>query len=185
MAPFADGRFGFLLSGSFSRRNFGSDDIEPEYDLGDPGLDDDALEGLDQRYYTLWRERIGATGNFDYRLGEYSNLSLTGIYSELQDDEQRQRVSNAIEDGELVFLHKNRFEREKTCNLSLGGDHLTRGGVGLDYHLTFARSSEDEHYDNEIEFIQEGVDFSPGHQRPGQHSDQSDGRGDGRYLPVQ
>lgn len=61
----ADGRFGFLLSGSFSRRDFGSDDVEPEFDLGDEPLDDDALEVLDLRHYSLWRERTGATAALD------------------------------------------------------------------------------------------------------------------------
>jgi TonB-dependent receptor len=158
---FADGRFGMLLSGSYTKRNFGSDDAEPEYDLGDPGLGDDVLVGLDQRYYTLWRERIGGTANFDYRLSENSSLSLTGIYSDLGDEEQRQRLTNGVEDGELVFLHKNRLERAKTWNLALGGDHLTSGGLGVDYRLTLTRSVQDTPYDNEIEFVQEDVAFSP------------------------
>ena len=158
---FADDRFGFLVSASGSRREFGSDDIEPEYDLGDPGLDDDALEGLDTRHYTLWRARIGATTALDWRIGDYSNISLTGIYSELQDDENRRRVVHAIEDGEISFGHKNRFEAMKLFNLALAGDHLLPGGIGVDYDLTLSRSSEREDYDWEAEFIQEDVTFDP------------------------
>lgn len=156
-----DGRFGYLLSGSFSRRNFGSDDSEPSYDIGDPGPDDDELEALEVRHYTLWRERIGATGSFDYRLGENSSLSLTGIYSDLGDEEQRRRLVHELGDGALGFLHKNRLERAKTWNLTLGGDHLLRAGLGIDYHVTLTRSIQDTPYDNEIEFIQEGVTFAP------------------------
>ncbi len=158
---FADDRFGFLVSASGSRREFGSDDIEPEYDLGDPGLGDDALEGLDTRHYTLWRARLGATAALDWRVGEFSNISLTGIYSELQDDENRRRVVHAIEDGEISFGHKNRFEAMKLFNLALAGDHLLPGGVGVDYDLTFSRSSEREDYDWEAEFIQGDVTFDP------------------------
>jgi hypothetical protein len=124
-------------------------------------VEDDQLTALDQRYYTLWRERIGATGNFDYRLGENSTLALTGIYTDLGDEEQRQRMTNGVEDGELLFLHKNRLERAKTWNVSLGGDHLLRSGLGVDYHVTLSRSIQDTPYDNEIEFVQEGVEFTP------------------------
>jgi TonB-dependent receptor len=180
---FADGRFGMLLSGSYNKRNFGSDDAELAYDLGDPGLEDDALTGLDQRYYTLWRERIGATGNFDYRLGENSSLSLTGVYSDLGDKEQRQRMTNAVEDGELVFLHKNRLERAKTWNVSFGGDHLLRSGLGVDYHLTLTRSIQDTPYDNEIEFVQEGVEFTPDISDPDDiQANPADGAVAGTYL---
>ena len=158
---FADDRVGFLVSASGSRREFGSDDIEPEYDLGDPGLDDDALEGLDTRHYTLWRARLGGTAALDWRVGEYSTISLTGIYSELQDDENRRRVVHAIEDGEVSFGHKNRFEAMKLFNLALAGDHLLPGGVGVDYDLTFSRASEREDYDWEAEFIQGDITFAP------------------------
>ena len=158
---FANDKFGFLISGSGSRREFGSDDIEPEYDLGDPGLADDALEALDTRHYTLWRARIGTTAALDWRIGDYSSVSLTGIYSELQDDENRRRVVQSIEDGEISFGHKNRFEAMKLFNLALAGDHLLPGGVGLDYDLTYSRSSEREDYDWEAEFIQGDVTFDP------------------------
>ena len=157
----ADGRFGFLVSGSFSRRNFGSDDVEPEFDIGDEPLDDDALEVLDLRHYSLWRERMGGTAAFDYRLSDNSTLTLTGIYSELADEEQRRRLINGVADGELEFRHKNRLEEARTYNVTLGGEHLLRSGVGIDYRLTWVRSVQDTPYDNEIFFVQEDVEFSP------------------------
>jgi TonB-dependent receptor len=158
---FADDRLGLLVSASGSRRDFGSDGIEPEYDLGDPGLEDDELEALDTRHYTLWRARLGATAALDWRVGDYSDISLTGIYSELQDDENRRRVVHAIEDGEISFGHKNRYEAMKLFNLALAGDHLLPGGIGLDYDLTYSRSSEREDYDWEAEFVQGDVAFAP------------------------
>ena len=179
----ADGRFGFLLSGSFSRRNFGSDDAEPEFDLGDAPLDDDALEVLDLRHYNLWRERIGGTAAFDYRLSENSSLTLTGIYSELADEEQRRRLINGVADGELEFRHKNRLEKARTYNLTLGGDHLTGGGLGIDYRLTWSRSTQDTPYDNEIFFVQEDVGFDPDISDPALiRANPADGTVDGTYL---
>ena len=82
-----DGRVGFLASGSYSRRDFGSDDLEPAFDLGDPGPSDDVLEELGVRHYSMYRERVGVTANVDFRLNEGSNLFVSGLYSQLDDDE--------------------------------------------------------------------------------------------------
>ena len=179
----ADGRFGFLLSGSFSRRDFGSDDLEPEFDLGDEPLDDDALEALDLRHYSLWRERTGATASLDYRLSESSNLYVTGIFSELADEEQRRRLINGVADGELEFRHKNRLEEARTYNVTVGGDHLTGGGLGIDYRLTWSRSVQDTPHDNEIFFVQEDVTFSPDISDPKLiRANPADGTVDGTYF---
>lgn len=158
---FADNQVGLMLSGSGSRRDFGSDDLESEFDLGDPGPGDDALENIETRRYDLWRARIGATAALDWRAGDNTTFTLTGIYSELQDDENRRNVIHAIEDGELIFAHKTRYEAMRLFNLAFTGDHLLNNGFTLDYNLSMARSSEKEDFDWESEFIQEGVTFAP------------------------
>ncbi len=155
------GKFGYLFSGSYSRRDFGADDLEPEYDLGDIGLADDALNSLEVRYYSLWRARFGGTASLDYRLSPGSTLFLNGLYSELQDEEQRRRLIHGIEDEELVFRHKNRLEKLRTLNIGAGGDHTLRSGIGVDYRFTMTRSEEDTPYDNEITFEQGDVAFAP------------------------
>jgi TonB-dependent receptor len=66
-----------------------------------------------------------------------------------------------VSDGELEFLHKNRLEKARTYNVTVGGDQLTSGGLGIDYRLTWSRSVQDTPYDNEISFIQEDIEFSP------------------------
>ena len=96
-----DKRFGYLLGGSYSRRHFGADDLEPEYDIGSLGPSDDVLAGLEVRHYSVWRARIGGTAALDYRLSPSSNLFLSSLYSELQDEEQRRRVIHGLEDDEL------------------------------------------------------------------------------------
>lgn len=157
----ADGKFGFLINGSYYRRDFGSDDLEPAYNLNDEGLADDELEELQVRHYSLRRNRLGGTASLDYRLSENSSLYLTGIYSRLDDDEQRLRLVHKVADGELEFLHKSRLEKLTTMNLTLGGDHLFQRGLRLDYHFTLARSGEDTPNDDEIAFVQGEVAFNP------------------------
>jgi len=171
----ANGKFGFLLNGSYNRRDFGSDDLEPVYQLNGAGLADDQLDELQVRHYTLRRNRFGGTVNLDYRLNSHSTLYLTGIYSELQDDERRWRLRHRVlvqgttikqpdgsyTGGRLEFVHKTRLEKLATMNFTAGGDHLFNQGLRLDYHLTFARSGEDTPKDDEIFFRQTSVTFRP------------------------
>ena len=156
----SDEKLGYLLSGSYSRRNFGSDDLEPDYDLGDVGLADDALAELEVRHYTLWRSRAGATASLDYRLGQGSSIVLTGLYSEMQDEEQRRRVMHVVEDDELEFRHKNRLEKLRTVNVGLVGEHLSVRGIKFDWRATYTQSQEDTPYDTEVFFLQSAT-FSP------------------------
>ena len=158
---YMDNKIGLIMSASASRRNFGANDVEPDYDFGDPGLADDQLVELQVRHYTLWRSRVGGTGMLDYRLNENSFLYLSGIYTELQDCEQRRRLTESVEDGELEFSHKSRLEKEISMNYTAGGQHLFGSGYQLDYHVTMTRSEEKTPYDNEIKFVEEDVTFSP------------------------
>ncbi|MBN2008871.1 TonB-dependent receptor [candidate division KSB1 bacterium] len=158
---YANGKIGLMLSGSANRRNFGANDVEPDYEFNDPGLADDQLVELQVRHYTLWRSRVGGTAMLDYWLDENSFLYLSGIYSELQDCELRRRLTENVEDGELEFSHKSRLEKEISMNYTAGGEHLFGSGYQLDYHLTMTRSEENTPYDNEIAFVQEDVTFNP------------------------
>ncbi|MBN2090548.1 TonB-dependent receptor [candidate division KSB1 bacterium] len=158
---FAGGKLGFLLSASASRRNFGADGVEPDYELEDPGLADDQLKELNIRHYTLWRSRLGGTATLDYKLNANSFFYVSGIYTELQDNEQRRILYEIVEDGELEFTHKSRLEKLRSMNITAGGDHLFGSGFRLDYHLTMTGSEEETPYDNEIIFKQEDVTFNP------------------------
>lgn len=158
---FAEGKVGLLLSGSASRKNFGADNVEPDYELEDPGPADDQLKELQVRHYTLWRARLGGTAMLDYKLNENSFLYVSGIYTELQDDEQRRRLIQNIEDGELEYNHKSRLEKLRSMNLTAGGEHLFGSGYQLDYHFTMTRSEEETPDDQEIVFLQEDVTFNP------------------------
>ncbi|MBD3291038.1 TonB-dependent receptor [candidate division KSB1 bacterium] len=158
---FNDGKLGLLASVSASRRDFGANDLEPDYELEDPGLADDQLSELQVRHYSLWRARYGATAKLDYKLNNNSFFYLNGIYTELQDNEQRRRLIQNVEDGELEFNHKSRLEKLKSMNFTAGGEHLFGSGYQLDYHFTVTKSEEDTPDDVEIAFLQEDVSFNP------------------------
>ncbi|MBN1540625.1 TonB-dependent receptor [candidate division KSB1 bacterium] len=169
---FVDGKIGLLLSGSAMRRDFGADDLEPEYNLNGPGLADDQLDELQVRHYSLWRSRIGATAALDYKFSENSRFYVSGIFSEMQDEEQRLRLRHRISKGDyqedgsvtdatMVLQHKSRHEELTTYNGTLGGEHLLASGLNIDYHLTVTRSEEETPFDNEIEFVQKKISYRP------------------------
>ena len=160
----SNGKFGYLINGSFNRRNFGSDNIEPEYDFGDddaPLGGDDALEELQVRYYDVLRQRTGINSVFDYEFSDRSSLYVRGLFVNLQDTEQRHRLRNKVGDDELGYEHKNRTEYLRTFGVTLGGEQRTQSGVKIDYHVGITRSEEDTPEDVEIVWEQGDVTFDP------------------------
>lgn len=164
----SDGKTGFLVSGTWSKRNFGSDDLEPEWEFNDVGLADDELKELQVRHYTLSRDRRALTGVIDYRLAPQSSLQLTGTYTEMVDHEFRRRLIHVVEDDELSYRHKDREESLKSMNFSGKGRHTLGSGAEFSYHATISRSEEDTPFDREIEFLQEDVAFAPDISNPAQ-----------------
>ncbi|MGH7460804.1 MAG: TonB-dependent receptor plug domain-containing protein, partial [Longimicrobiales bacterium] len=159
---FSDGRLGLLLSGSYSRRQFGSDNLEPAYDLGDvAGIGDDVLEEMQVRHYSIMRARTGGTGTLDYRPNDRTLFTFTGLYSKLEDHEQRRALLHVVADDELVFEHKNRYEYDEILGGIFGGEHLFARGLKLDYQLSMTRSQEIQPYENTVGFVQSDVSFSP------------------------
>jgi TonB-dependent receptor len=180
---FANGKLGLLLSGSYSRRQFGSDNLEPAYDLGDAGLSDDALEEMQVRHYTIMRARTGGTATLDYRPHERSLFTFSGLYSRLEDDEQRRALIHVVADDELVFEHKNRNEYQEIMGGMFGGRHLFGRGLELDYQLSFTRAQEIQPYENTVAFLQSDVSFSPNISDPGRiQSNPAAGAISGAYL---
>ena len=156
-----DGRLGLLLSATTSQRHFGSDNIEPEYDFGEPGLVDDKLEEFQVRHYTISRLRRGFTGLADYEVNKHTSLYLNTTLTELHDNEVRRRFRHKVGDGELAYEHKDRKEILRSYNFTVGGEHLFNNDASLDLHVTTSRSEEDTDKDIEIAFDRGDVVFSP------------------------
>lgn len=156
-----DSKFGVLFMGSYSLRDFGSDDVEPEWDFEDPGLADDVLTEFQTRHYSLTRKRMGGTASLDYRFSSTSEIQFTGTYTEHEDTEERRRLIHVIEDDEMEFNHKNRMEKLQIGSGTLNGEHVLGNGIQLDWALSYSRAAEDTPFDDEIAFVQENVSFSP------------------------
>lgn len=88
----ADEQFGLLLGASYSDRTYTSYGLYPD----DWTPDAEAARGavpVNIKYtdYRLKRERIGASGSFDWR-SDRTQLYIRGVYSKFTEDEYRQRL---------------------------------------------------------------------------------------------
>ena len=124
-----DERFGIAAAINFHDRTFGSDNVETG---GDWDFDDAArLASVEQRDYSIERERIGAALNFDYRPDDDSKYWLRTLYSRFADQEYRQLLKaefeDALADGETGAVEverelKDREETQTIYSLVIGGD---------------------------------------------------------------
>ncbi|MFT3967399.1 MAG: TonB-dependent receptor [Sphingobium sp.] len=88
----SDDQFGIVLGGSYSRRDFASegfypDDWRPVAGLARGG----APTNIKYTEYNLVRERIGATGSFDWHPSDRQTFYIRSLYSKFTEDEVRPR----------------------------------------------------------------------------------------------
>ncbi|MBD3585609.1 TonB-dependent receptor [Salinimonas sp. HHU 13199] len=126
--------FGVAAALSYLKRDFGSDNIESNAD-----------DEIEQRHYTITRERLGAAVNFDYRPDFNNSYYLRTLYSEFSDEEYRQRNTFVFddEDSEVERQSKDRYEEQSILTIAVGGEHV-RDEWTFDYQLGYAKSDEDE-----------------------------------------
>lgn len=109
-----NGRFGYMLSASFNDTDFGSDNVEAEwedefeYNAFD---DEDNLQEVDVnpyakvseiREYLVQRIRRSFSANFDYKLNDNNTIFLKSIYNWRDDRENRFAFSQEILGGEDI-----------------------------------------------------------------------------------
>ncbi|MDC8832347.1 TonB-dependent receptor [Alteromonas gilva] len=126
--------FGIAAALSYFERSFGSDNIESNAD-----------DEIEQRQYTITRERLGAAVNLDYRPDFNNQYYLRTLYSAFSDDEYRQANIFVLdgEDSEVERESKDRFEEQSILTLAAGAEHM-RGEWLLDYQVGYAKSDESE-----------------------------------------
>lgn len=143
--------FGIAAGVSWYDRSFGSDNVETGggWDFGDDGA---RLEEVEQRDYTVNRERSGITLNLDYKPSENTSLYWRNLFSKYTDAEIRLANIFEFEDGieegvagsaEVERELKDRTETQEIFSTSLGG--TTRAGNWtFDYRAALSESGEDE-----------------------------------------
>ena len=173
-----DGEDNLGVAGSISwfRRDFGSDNVEtsgwPELETPD-GDEIRGLEEAEQRDYTIVRERLSASLNFDYRPSADSSYFLRTLFSDFSDDELQ--VSNvfAFEEGDITAidarsarfegaeverLSEARKETQEIFSLAVGGEHFFGAAWTLDYQAGHAFANEDNPSALGATFVGEDLD---------------------------
>ncbi len=156
----------FIFSGTYQKREFGSDNIEVDgpWEFKDAEDTEDGSSGffapeIEFRQYDVTRERKSASLNFDHQLSEDTRLYLRTTYNYFNDQEFRHRTEIKPDKGDIFNLTdttatiqdaddadrdlKNRFEEQEILVLSAGGE--TRLGDWLyDYKISYSKAEENE-----------------------------------------
>lgn len=125
------GQLGVALAASWHDRDFGSDNIETggnwEFE------DQTALAELEQRDYTINRERFGLGLNIDYHYSPNAQYYLRTLRSEFTDTETRQAAGIEFNDAQPINTNgeaaawrelKERTETQEIESYTLGGKWL-------------------------------------------------------------
>ncbi|GAA4235031.1 TonB-dependent receptor [Postechiella marina] len=164
-----DNKFGWMVSTSINDSDFGSDDIEYEWD----DSNEDFIKEHDIRTYLVQRIRRSFSANLDYAFDANNKIYLKTMYNWRDDRENRYRlryrdIEYIDEDNPALGYqgtirrqtkggidnnrNKNtRLEDQRMQNYSLGGDHLF-GKLELDWMASYASASEERLNERYIEF---------------------------------
>ncbi|MEZ4801412.1 MAG: TonB-dependent receptor [Gelidibacter sp.] len=136
-----DEKFGWVVAASFNDNDFGSDNIEAEWDdeFKYNAGDEDNLEAVDVnpyasvseiREYRVQRIRRSFSANFDYKWNDNNTLYFKSIYNWRDDRENRFRLSHEILDGEDIGIDD--FSVDGNGNLTsfpVEAARQTKGGI--------------------------------------------------------
>lgn len=156
-----ENNLGVAFGASSFKRKFGSDNVETggawHFDDGEG-----RLEEMEQRDYTITRERSGLTLNLDYKPSDNTDLYWRNLYSEYTDseirlanvieffeeDDEGERDGTSVAEGEFNPAEvqrelKDRTETQKILSTSFGGQSRLDKWT-IDYRVAYSDSSEDE-----------------------------------------
>ncbi|SJN47790.1 TonB-dependent receptor [Sphingobacterium sp. JB170] len=177
---FMDNKMGLVLSGTIQTNDFGSNNIEAEWDE-DEG--DVFLKELQIRKYDVTRVRRSVSAAWDYDIDAKNRLALNAMYNWRDDRENRFATTfsdieyDAEADtyiGEIEHETKGgvdnsrnkgrRLERQSVMNFSLQGEHILLPTLDMDWAASYSRASEWRPNERYISYVQEGAmlntDFS-------------------------
>jgi len=162
-------KFGWMVAASINDNDFGSDNIEFEWDDNEEPF----IKEMDIRTYLVQRVRRSFSVNLDYAFNANNVINLKTMYNWRDDRENRYRLR--YKDIELIDednpalgyqaevrrqtkggidnnRNKNtRLEDQRMQNYSLSGDHLL-GKVKIDWLASYAKASEERLNERYIEY---------------------------------
>ena len=174
---FVDDKLGAIFSTSYNNNNFGSDNIEAEWALSDG--DQAYISDFEIRKYDVQRIRSSFSLALDYEIDPDNIIYANAMYNLRYDRENRFGVGYEIDpiyggNDEIVGYEGNMFrqnkggkgggrnrdtrlEIQKIQNYSIGGEHLLRPTLDMDWSVNYAVASEEKPNERYIEFENEDL----------------------------
>lgn len=152
-----NGKFGWMVSASYNDNDFGSHDIEAEWDneFEYNNGDEDNLESVDvnpynntfeNRTYLVQRIRRSFSANFDYSFNDNHKVYFKSMYNWRDDRENRYRVEYEILDGEDIGPNDFSVINGDLVSFPAESKRQTKGG--LDNNRNKNRRLEDQRMQN-------------------------------------
>ncbi|MDU1892543.1 MAG: TonB-dependent receptor [Dysgonomonas sp.] len=176
---FLDSKLGVVVSGSLQNKEYGSDNIEAEWDQDKDNNNEAYIQTFDIRRYDVQRIRRSVSSSIDYRFDANNSIAADIIYNWRDDRENRYRVRykdmKPVYNGNNLTGYKGEIQREtkggidnnrnkntrledqRVQNYLLRGQHLLSEKLDLDWNLSYSRASEDRPNERYISFRQKGV----------------------------
>ena len=170
-------QFGVAAALSWFSRDFGSDNVETSDGFDDLETEDGeeflGLPEVEQRDYTITRERLSAALNFDWRPDYDTDVYWRTLYSDFEDDEVQLTNVYKFDEGSVVTFDddgasfegaevekqtETRIETQDILTTTLGAEHRLASGFTLDYSAGYAVASEENTDDYGATFVGEGLD---------------------------
>jgi TonB-dependent receptor len=142
--------FGVAAAVSYFSRDFGSDNIESNGD-----------DEIEQRYYSINRERLGAALNLDFRPDFNNQYYIRSLYSKFSDDENRLRNTFTFDgdDSEIERESKDRYEAQSILSVTAGAKHQLDDWL-IEYQLGYSKADEKEPHSLYYTFVGEEMNIS-------------------------
>ena len=170
----ANKKLGFVINATYNSNEYGSDNVEFEWDSPTE------IKEHDIRRYDVKRNRMSVAANLDYSINQNSTLYFKSIYTKRNDYENRYRlrykkkgddykISRQTKGGINNNENDNtRLERQSVYKFSLGGEHIIFGNIKLNWKTGLSKAKEErpnERYityeakqeDPDIDISQEGL----------------------------
>lgn len=154
-------KFSYTFSGTIQTKDYGSDNIEFEWNDPSDWAEDGPIGEMDIRRYDVKRTRRSASLNFDYQFNENNALYFKSIYNHRDDWENRYRMrvrsidmaSNGVSGTATIRRQTKgginddqndgaRLEDQRTHKFTLGGEHQL-GKLALDWKVSTSKASEE------------------------------------------
>lgn len=180
---FANDKIGVVLSANYNNHDFGSDNVEAEWENTAEDANGDDFDliyvgEMDIRQYYVKRVRRSVSANFDFKIDENNTIFVQSMYNWRDDWENRYRttyrkiaptfdangdidgwegeIRRQTKGGGTIYndrVRDRRLEDQRVLNGTVRGEHLF-GNLGLNWSFTAAQASEERPFERYIRYEQ-------------------------------